>query len=104
MTKESKPLKSAYELAMERLKAEDKKKGVSTRPLTSKQKVEIQRLREEAKARLAEIEILYRDNRAAAAADPERTAELEEIDEHYATDRRRVESSLESAINGIKKG
>ena len=104
MPDDSKQLKSAYELAMERLRAEDEKKGVEHKALSAEQKDRIRLAREEAKAKLAEFEILYRDKRAAAQSDPERVAELEQMDEHYGIDRRRIESSLESEIERIKKG
>jgi hypothetical protein len=96
------PLKSAYELAMERLRTEDREAGRKERkPLTSGQKKEIQRLRQEAKAKIAELEIMRRDQLAATQGDPEKTAEVEE---HFAIDRRRIESSLEDAISAVKKG
>ncbi len=94
-------LKSAYELAMERLRARDRDEGVAPEAaLTAGQKDEIARLRQEAQAKLAEIEILHR-KQLAAEADPDKRAEL---DEHYRTDRRRVESRLESAIARVKRG
>ena len=52
-----KPLKSAYELTMERLRAKDREQGVEQQVLTDAQKAEIARLRQETKAKLAEIEI-----------------------------------------------
>jgi hypothetical protein len=99
---EDKPLKSAYELAMERLRAQDREAGVEdTKPLSDEQKEAIAELRRKAKARLAELEILHRKDLAAVAADPEKFTELEE---RYETDRRRVESSLESGIARVRRG
>src|SRR5262245_23242928 len=98
---EDKPLKSAYELAMERLKAKDREEGVTTRPLTAKQKTSIAELRREAQAKLAELEILHRKNLAGAGPEPDAAAKIEE---HYATDRARIESRLESAIAKVKRG
>ena len=51
--------KSAYELAMERLRKKDKEEGVSERPLTDEQREAIAEARRVAEARLAEREILY---------------------------------------------
>ncbi|MHC4430098.1 MAG: hypothetical protein ACYS0D_16080 [Planctomycetota bacterium] len=97
-----KPLKSAYELAMERLEAGDREAGIEdTKPLTDEQKKTIAELRQRAKAKLAEIEILHRKDIAAAAADPEQLTKLEE---QYETDRGRVESSLESAVARVRRG
>ena len=96
------PLKSAFELAMERLKAKDREEGVSEeKPLTGAQKERIAELRRDAKAKLAEMEILHRKNLASAGADP---AELAKIEESYATDRARVESRLDSAVAKVRRG
>jgi hypothetical protein len=90
------PLKSAFELAMERLKAKDRDEGVlEEKPLTAAQKERIAEMRRDAKAKLAELEILHRKSLAAAGEDPVAVAKLEE---NYATDRGRVESRLESAV------
>jgi hypothetical protein len=95
-----KPLKSAFELAMERLREQDREQGVEgARPLSRRQKEEIARLRQEAEAKLAELEILHRKDLATAPDDP---AKLQEIEEHYRIDRRRVESGLESAIDRVR--
>jgi len=99
---EDETLKSAYELAMERLRAEDREAGVEERkPLTDKQKQEIARLRQEAKAKLAELEILHRDAASAAAEDPEK---LQKVEEQHRIDRERVESRLESAVARVRQG
>ena len=99
---EDEPLKSAYELAMERLRAEDREAGVEEeKPLTDDQKQELARLRQEAKAKLAELEILHHKDGASVLAEPEKLAEMEE---RYGTDRRRVDSSLESAISRVRQG
>ena len=96
-----KPLKSAFELAMDRLKAKDKAEGVeASTPLTKAQKNRIAELRSEAKAKLAELEILHRKN-LAGVADP---AEIVKIEENYATDRARAESRRETAIEKVRRG
>jgi len=96
------PLKSSYELALERLRARDREQGVDeSRPLTAEQKETIAELRSRARAKLAEIEILHRKERAAVLADPDKLAELEE---HYRVDRSRIESSLESSIGRVRRG
>ena len=104
MTKKSEdePLKSSYELAMERLKAKDKEEGVEEEePLTQAQREEIGRARQEAQAKLAELEILHRKNLAGTGGDPEKVAVVER---NYRTDRERVESRLESAIARVRAG
>jgi len=97
-----KRLKSAYELAMERLRAKDREDGIDQdAPLDDAQKAEITELRRQATAKLAEIEILWRDRRKAAVRDAEQAAELER---QYAADRSRVQSGLESAIARVRHG
>jgi hypothetical protein len=98
MSKEK--LRSSYELAMERLRAQDRESGVEEpRPLTDEQKQAIARLRQDHKAKLAELEILQGDKVAAAGVDPQK---LEEVETHLRIDRERLESSLESAIRAVK--
>jgi hypothetical protein len=98
---EDESLKSAYELAMERLKAQDREDGVEEdRPLTDEQKEEIARIRQEAKAKLAEMQILHTDALMAAGGDPEK---LQKVEETYRADRARVESRTESAIARVKR-
>ena len=90
-----KPLKSAYDVAMER------KQGVpEPKPLTAAQKNKIAKLRKEAQAKLAEVEIMHKKNLASEPGDPEKIKELEE---HLETDRRRIESALASAIAKVKE-
>ena len=95
------PLKSAYELAMERLRAEDEDRGIAeSKPLSDAQKEAIAELRRQAQAKLAELEILHRKHVHEAAGDP---AKLAQIEEHYRIDRGRVESSTEDAVRRIKE-
>jgi hypothetical protein len=95
------PLKSAFDIAMERLRAKDREQGVpEPKALTAAQKNKIAKLRREAKAKLAEVEIMHNKNLAAEPGDPEKIKELEE---HLEIDRRRVESALASAIAKVKE-
>ncbi len=99
-------LKSAYELALERLKERDRAEGVvPTKALTAAQKREIAELRRKATAKLAELEILHRDRRAEAISAGDAEA-LVKVEEHHAIDRRRVQDDLESGIAKVrgKKG
>lgn len=99
MSENDAPPKSAYELAMERLTAEDREKGIEMRPLSDAQKQEIAALRQKAKAGLAELEILRTKSISEAGGDPKTLAE---IDEHYEVDRSRIESRLEDDVARIK--
>ena len=102
MAKEE-PLKSAYELAMERLRAQDRKAGIDEPArLSDEQKTTIAELRQKAKATLAEIDIMHRKEMAAAVSgDPE---EIAKIEERARVDRGRIESKLESDIALVKRG
>jgi len=96
-----KPLKSAYELAMERLKSKDLAEGVEeAQPLTRAQKLRIAELRSEAQAKLAELEILHRKN-VAGVSDP---AALAKLEENYAIDRGRAESRRDAEIGKVRRG
>ena len=96
------PLKSAYELAMERLRDRDREQGLEqAAPLSGDQKEAIAELRRKAEAKLAELQILHSKDRSSAMADPEHLTKLEE---EYETDRRRAQSSLESAIARVRRG
>lgn len=93
-------LKSAYELAMERLRRQDREQGVAeSKPLTDEQKRRIAEVRQEAEAKRAELRILRDKRLAAAAQDP---AKLAEEEEHLETDLRRVESWLEAKLAEIR--
>lgn len=98
---DDRPLKSAFELAMERLRAKDREEGVgASKPLSEKQKKEIARLRQEARAKLAELEILHKDALASAAADPEKISKLED---RHRIERERIDSRLESALSRVRR-
>ena len=96
------PLKSAYELAMEKLRARDKEKGVEeSKSLTEEQKARIAEARSQAKAKLAEIEILWQSKRRSLAHDPEA---LEKAEQEYVADRARVEERAETEIARLRRG
>jgi hypothetical protein len=102
MMSDQKKLKSAYELAMERLRAEDREQGVDKPAvLSDEQKREIAELRARAKAKLAEIEIMHHEQRTSLTGDP---AEAEKLEERFQIDRRRVDSKLESDVARVRRG
>lgn len=92
--------KSAYEIAMEKLRVQDRERGEKKRrELTPKQKEAIAEIRRFYDAKLAEREILFRDERIKAADDPDR---LRAVEEAYATDRRRLESERDEKIGKVR--
>jgi hypothetical protein len=58
--------KSAFELAMERLRQKDREEGVVERPLSTEQKAAIAEARKVYESKVAEREILHRDARRKA--------------------------------------
>jgi len=92
--------KSAYELAMERLQAADREAGVEQRTLNDDQKERIAEKRRNAKAKLAELEILRDKSIAETMGDPEKLAET---NKHYGIDRQRIDSRLEDDVRGIRE-
>ena len=92
--------KSAYDLAMERLAADDRESGVQETPLTASQKEAIAEARRVATSRLAEREILYRDAMR-RTADP---AEREKAAQEHQIDRQRIEDDRDRAIEAIRRG
>jgi hypothetical protein len=92
--------KSAYEIAMEKLKAKDAAAGESPgRKLTGAEKDQIAGIRSFYESKLAEREIFFRSERAKVAHDPEK---LRELEGGYQTDRRRFESERDAKIGKIR--
>ncbi len=99
---EDKPLKSAFELAMERLRAKDREAGVEEpKPLTEEQRRRIAELRQELKAKIAEMEILHKEALMKAADNPE---EMVKIVEEHREERERLEARYEAKIEKIRRG
>jgi len=92
--------KSAYELAMARLRKKDEEEGVVERPLTDEQKAAIAEARRVCEARLAEREILHRSD-LAKARDPEA---FEKLEQEYRRDRERYTYDRDRKIEEIRKG
>jgi hypothetical protein len=91
--------KTAYEIALERLRKKDREEGVEERPLSDQQRNEIADIRKIYEARFAECEILYRSS-LSKVADP---AELETLEEQYRRDRRRLGSERDSKIEKVRE-
>ena len=91
--------KSAYELAMERLRQKDREAGIEEHPLTDEQKAEIAEIRKTYDAKLAEREILHQDDRLKA-----RDAEgLQKLDEDYRRDRERIAGDRDRKIESVRQ-
>lgn len=92
--------KSAYELAMERLRRKDAEAGVVAGTLSDAQRAEIAEVRSRAEARIAELRILHQ-SKAAALFDPEARALAEAELRH---DVQRAEEDRERRIARIRGG
>jgi hypothetical protein len=90
--------KSAFELAMERLRRKDAEQGIVERPLTEEQKKEIAEVRSTYEARLAQAEVMHRDA-LMKTLDP---AEIETIDENYRRDREQLIGERDRKIEKIR--
>ena len=92
--------KSAYELAMERLRKKDAEAGVVEQPLTDKQKAAIAEARQFYEAKVAEREILHRDAlRKARSHD-----EVAKLNDELTQDRGRLERERNQKIDDIRAG
>ena len=69
--------KSAYELAMERLRKKDAAEGIAERAVTDQQKAEIAEVRRVYESKVAEAEILFK-SKMATVFEPEERAKLAE--------------------------
>lgn len=92
-------MKSAYELALERLKAQGieppREEGLA--PALRDQVAEV---RSKAEAKIAELEILHQ-GRLKALLDP---AQREEEEEDYRRERRRIEEDRDAKIARLREG
>ena len=96
---DDKPLKSSYELAMERLRKRDVEEGVEPQPLTDEQKAGIAEIRNFYQAKIAEQEVLQQA-RLRKTFDP---AEREAIEAELRRDRERLISERNAKIEKIRQ-
>ena len=92
--------KSAYELAMERLKKKDADEGVSERPVTDDQKNEIAEIRKTYGAKLAQEEIIFK-SKMQEYLDREARQTLED---NYRRDVDRLTHERDRKIEKIRNG
>ncbi len=92
--------KTAYELAMERLRQKDQEGGRVERPLTDEQKAAIADARRVHDAKVAEREILHRDAIRKAASHEE----IQTLNEQLQRDRDRYGRERDQRIADIREG
>lgn len=92
--------KSAFEIAMERLRQKDAADGITAVTLTDEQRAAIADVRSAAQAKLAHAEVMHQSDRL-RAADAESLAVM---DDGYRRDRERIIADRESRIEKIRSG
>ena len=92
-------MKSAYELAMERLQKKDADAGVERRALTDAQKAAIAEIRNFYEAKFAELEVLHQ-GRLRELVDPaERDVRMDE----YRRDRERLTTERDAKVEKARQ-
>ena len=92
--------KSAFELAMERLRKQDAEQGVVEQKLTDEQKAQIAEARSIYEARVAERQIMHREKQL-TTTDP---AVFETLDQEYRRDLDRFAYDRDAKIKRIREG
>jgi hypothetical protein len=92
--------KSAFELAMERLRQKDKEASIDDRPLTDEQKAAIAEARQFHQAKVAEREILHQ----AALGKASTHEEIEKLNEELRRDKERLANDRDRKIAEIRRG
>ena len=92
--------KSAYELAMARLRQKDAEAGVVSGPLSDAQKAQIAEIRSRAEARIAELKILHQSSSAGLLDPDARTL----ADTELRREVQRVEEDREHKIAKVREG
>ena len=91
--------KSAYEIAMARLRKKDVDEGTEPTALTDQQRRDLAEVRNFYEAKLAEIEVLYH-SALMRMTDPEARAALEQ---NYGRDREHLASERDAKISRLRK-
>ncbi len=91
--------KSAYEIAMARLRAQDKEAGVEERAVSKKQRAKIAEVRNVYEAKLAERQILHESSIRKTGGDP---AAIEALEEQYQRDRERINSERDRKLEAAR--
>jgi hypothetical protein len=100
MAEDKGPLKSAVELALERLKKKDEASGVASRPLSDADKAAIAEVRNFYEAKLAQEDVLHQ-SKLRTVFDP---AERDVLVGHFRRERERLMSERDAKIEKIRRG
>ena len=97
---DDKPMKSSYELAMERLRKKDQEAGVEAKPVSETQKAAIAEIRNFYEAKMAEQDVLHQ-SALRTTLDPDARTML--VDQ-YRRDRERFASERDAKIDKARRG
>ena len=97
---DNKPLKSSFELAMERLKKNDADAGVEVVPISAAQKAAIAETRNFYEAKLAEQQVLHQS----AMRKVTTLEQKETLEQEYRRERERLASERDRKIEKIRRG
>ena len=92
-------MKTAYELAMERLRKQDQEAGIEARTVTDEQKAEIAEVRRVYKARIAQEEVMF-GSQLRNTVDP---GERDTLQLQLRHERERLTSEQETKIDKIRQ-
>jgi hypothetical protein len=92
-------MKTAYELAMERLKKKDADAGIESTPVTDAQKTQIAEIRNFYEAKLAEAQVMHQ-SKLKTVFDP---AERDTLDQGYRRERERLSDERDRKIARIRE-
>jgi hypothetical protein len=93
-------LKSAYELAMERLKRRDAEAGIESRPVTDAQKAAIAEARSFYESKLAEAQVLHESSMRQLVD----LAARDTLEPGYRRERERLTSERDRKVEQIRRG
>jgi hypothetical protein len=92
--------RSAYEIAMERLRHKDAEKGIEEKPRTDAQKAEIAEVGTLYASRLAQEELMHQ-SRIVGLSDP---SARQALDDEYYRERQRLIAERDRKIERIRRG
>jgi hypothetical protein len=94
------PPKSAFEIAMERLRQKEEQEGIARQPVTEEQKAAIAEIRSTYEAKLAQEEVMHQ-SALARTFDP---AARETMAGDYRRTRERLVSERDAKIERVRRG
>jgi hypothetical protein len=94
------PMKSSYELAMERLRKKDADEGVTVRPISDAEKAAIAEVRNFYEAKMAEQDVLHQSSMR-RSVDP---AERDLLEQQFRRERERLMSERDAKVEKIRRG